>query len=129
MCTNTVEQGNTTTSQRIANNLVRDEVVADDVSVAEFLTSCGMERYADMFISNGFEDMETMFELEEEHLAQLNIPLGHRLKIVRAIKYQMNVTGVSKIIQDTAKPVSSNTYQTLTSPPMGYTTNKSHSVN
>lgn len=39
-----------------------------------------------MFQSNGFEDMDTMMELQEEHLAQLNIPLGHRLKIVKAIK-------------------------------------------
>ena len=30
--------------------------------------------------------MEIVFELQEEHLEQMNIPLGHKLKIIKKIK-------------------------------------------
>lgn len=62
--------------------------------VEEFLVKIGMERYTDVFVLNGFEDMDTMFELQEEHLGQLSIPLGHRLKIVKAIKCEALNRGI-----------------------------------
>ena len=37
-------------------------------------------------MDNGIEDMETLMELKDEHLEQLGIPLGHKLKIIKRIK-------------------------------------------
>lgn len=54
--------------------------------VLEFLTSCGMEKYHKVFIDNGIEEIEILLELTEGHLANMNIPLGHRLKILKKIK-------------------------------------------
>ena len=45
-----------------------------------------MEKYAELFIENGFESVDTLALLEENHLTKLCIPLGHRLKIIKRIK-------------------------------------------
>ncbi|OMJ92917.1 hypothetical protein SteCoe_4259 [Stentor coeruleus] len=54
--------------------------------VFDFLCNCGMEKYYNFFIDNGIEDLETLLELTEPHLTSMNIPLGHRLKIMKKIK-------------------------------------------
>ena len=54
--------------------------------VLEFLTSCGMEKYHKTFVDNGIEEIEILLELTEGHLTNMNIPLGHRLKILKKIK-------------------------------------------
>ena len=35
---------------------------------------------------NGIEDIETILELQEEHIEKMGIPLGHKLKLVKKIK-------------------------------------------
>ena len=37
-------------------------------------------------IDHGIEDLETILELQDEHMEQLGIPLGHKLKIMKEIK-------------------------------------------
>ena len=37
-------------------------------------------------MENGIEDLETILELKDEHVEQMGIPLGHKLKIVKKIK-------------------------------------------
>ena len=37
-------------------------------------------------IDNGVEDRETILELEDTHVEQMGIPLGHKLKIMKKIK-------------------------------------------
>ena len=54
--------------------------------VLEFLTNSGLEKYHSVFIENGIEEMEILLELTEGHLTNMNIPLGHRLKILKKIK-------------------------------------------
>lgn len=54
--------------------------------VDRFLVEIKMEKYKDVFIDNGIEDRETILELQEEHLEQMNLPLGHKLKIMKKIK-------------------------------------------
>lgn len=54
--------------------------------VNEFLLGIKMEKYRDAFIENGIEDKETILELNESHLEQLGLPLGHKLKIMKKIK-------------------------------------------
>lgn len=50
------------------------------------MTDIKLEKYFDKFIENGVEDLETILELKDEHVEQMGIPLGHKLKIVKKIK-------------------------------------------
>ena len=52
----------------------------------EFLAGIKMEKYKDIFLANGFEDLETILELREEDFNVMGIPLGHKLKILKHIK-------------------------------------------
>ena len=58
--------------------------------VVEFLESVKLIKYKDTFIENGFEDMDTILELNDEHMELLGIPLGHKLKIMKRIKELRN---------------------------------------
>ena len=51
-----------------------------------FLTDIKLEKYYEKFIDNGVEDLETILELKDEHIEQMGIPLGHKLKIIKKIK-------------------------------------------
>jgi hypothetical protein len=37
-------------------------------------------------IDNGIEDLETVLELQDDHVESMGIPLGHKLKIIKKIK-------------------------------------------
>ena len=52
----------------------------------EFLASIKLDKYKDKLIENGVEDLETILELKEEHIEQMGIPLGHKLKIIKRVK-------------------------------------------
>ena len=43
-------------------------------------------RYREVFLDNGEEDLETILEMDEKHLEQMSVPLGHKLKIMKKIK-------------------------------------------
>jgi hypothetical protein len=43
-------------------------------------------RYREVFFDNGVEDLETILEMDEKHLEQMSVPLGHKLKIMKKIK-------------------------------------------
>ena len=45
-----------------------------------------MLKYVDKFNENNIDDMETVLELRDEHIEQLGVPLGHKLKIIKKIK-------------------------------------------
>lgn len=45
-----------------------------------------LDKYLAKFIEHGVEDQETILELKEEHLEQMGVPLGHKLKIIKKIK-------------------------------------------
>ena len=44
-----------------------------------------MEKYVTNFVENGVEDLETILELQGEHLDMMSVPLGHKLKIIKKI--------------------------------------------
>jgi len=50
------------------------------------LEGAGLVRYRDTFIDNGVEDLETILELDDKHLEQMGVPMGHKLKLVKRIK-------------------------------------------
>lgn len=54
-----------------------------------------LEKYFDKFMENGVEDLETILELKDEHVEQMGIPLGHKLKIVKKIKDMRTDKGMS----------------------------------
>ena len=51
-----------------------------------FLSSIKLEKYCSKLIDNGVEDLETIMELQDKHIEQMGIPLGHKLKILKRIK-------------------------------------------
>jgi hypothetical protein len=52
----------------------------------EFLSSIRLEKYFEKMVDNGIEDLETILELQDEHVEQIGVPLGHKLKIMKRIK-------------------------------------------
>lgn len=63
--------------------------------VTDFLTSINLVKYKDRFIENGIEDEETILELGDQHLDAINVPLGHKLKILKRIKVLREVKNMS----------------------------------
>ena len=51
-------------------------------------------RYREVFLDNGVEDLETILEMDEKHLEQMSVPLGHKLKIMKRIKEIRNEKGM-----------------------------------
>ena len=54
--------------------------------MADFLGSIKLDKYFDKLVDNGIEDLETILELQDAHIEQIGIPLGHKLKIIKRIK-------------------------------------------
>jgi predicted ATPase/class 3 adenylate cyclase len=53
--------------------------------VENWLRSIGLQQYSECFIANAI-DLSVVSELTEEDLRELEIPLGHRRKLLRAIR-------------------------------------------
>ena len=69
-------------SQTASNQEQQEE----NQEVKQFLSSISLDKYQAMFIENGIEDLEIILELDEVHLEQMKVPLGHKLKILKRIK-------------------------------------------
>lgn len=54
------------------------------INVAAWLDGIGLGLYADLFAKNAIDD-DVLGELTEEQLKELQVPLGHRLKLLKAI--------------------------------------------
>ena len=54
--------------------------------VKEFLATIKLDKYFQKFMENGVEDLETVLELNEEHIETMGIPMVHKLKIMKSIK-------------------------------------------
>ncbi len=53
--------------------------------VAAWLEAQGFGQYAELFAGNAI-DREALLELSDEHLKELGLPLGHRVKLLKAIR-------------------------------------------
>ena len=72
-----------------SNSLTKptEEFTGDQYTeVVKFLASVKLQKYIKKFVDNGFEDLETILELNEGYLETIGIPLGHKLKIMKRIK-------------------------------------------
>ncbi len=58
----------------------------DFPEIDDFLGSINLQKYKERFIDNGIEDLETVLELNDQHLDAIGIPLGYKLKIIKRIK-------------------------------------------
>lgn len=67
----------------------------ENVEVKTFLGDIKLDKYYDKLIENGVEDLETILELKDEHIEQMGIPLGHKLKIIKRIKDLRTQKGMS----------------------------------
>lgn len=52
----------------------------------EFLAAIKLDKYQEKFMENGVEDLETILELNDEHIELMGIPMGHKLKVMKRIK-------------------------------------------
>lgn len=57
--------------------LKKQEETKENRAFSEFLEPIKMERYTEVFVENGIDDVETLIECKDEHLEKMNIPLGH----------------------------------------------------
>ena len=53
--------------------------------LATWLQAQGLGQYAEVFTDNAI-DTEALVELTDEHLKELGLPLGHRVKLLKAIR-------------------------------------------
>jgi hypothetical protein len=53
--------------------------------IADWLKKLGMSEYAERFADNDI-DMAILSDLTDQHLKDLGVSLGHRLKMLRAIR-------------------------------------------
>lgn len=83
---------------------------ATEVSV--FLHEIGLPQYAEVIHENGFEDMDTLADIEEVHLKAWGIPPGHMLKLKKRLNEWKgqgdhgvkNITPPSLRVSASAKP-------------------------
>ena len=82
-------------SKAAINNSNNPVAYGDHQEVDDFLNSITLVKYKERFIENGIEDLETILELNDEHLDAISVPLGHKLKILKRIKMIRQEKGMS----------------------------------
>jgi hypothetical protein len=63
-------------------------------TIAEWLTSLGLSEYTDSFVENGI-DVSVLSELTEQDFEKLGVLLGHRRKMLRAIRELASTAAVT----------------------------------
>jgi len=60
--------------------------------VMAFLEECGLGKYSSVLLSSGFEEMETLLDIDDIDLKDLGFPRGHALKLKRHLReYETNL--------------------------------------
>lgn len=60
--------------------------------VTSFMREIGLPQYAEVLRDHGFEDMETLLGIEEEHMRDIGMPAGHIVKLKRHLRDADKVT-------------------------------------
>lgn len=58
----------------------------DNHPVAVFLRESGLGKYVGVFFSSGFDEMETLHDMEDHDMKDLGLPRGHALKLKRRLR-------------------------------------------
>jgi len=61
--------------------------------VTTFMRDIGLPQYAEVLRDHGFEDMETLLGIEEEHMRDIGMPAGHIVKMKRHLRDADKVGG------------------------------------
>lgn len=70
----------------VANQLGPKTISAHSKELAMFLIEIGMRQYMNSLLEHGFEDMETMMLMEEQHMENIGMLPGHILKLKKRLK-------------------------------------------
>jgi class 3 adenylate cyclase len=73
------------------------------VEVAVWLRNLGLERYEPVFRDSAI-DADVLPELTDEHLKELGLPLGHRLKLLKAVTTLRQGPAQPAAVAPSAKP-------------------------
>jgi len=57
-----------------------------DNQVVAFLGENDMLQYAELLLANGFDDMETLLDIEDEDLADIGMPRGHVIRLRKRMR-------------------------------------------
>jgi class 3 adenylate cyclase len=71
--------------------------------IADWLKKLGLEQYAQSFAENGI-DLSVLPDLTDQHLKDLDVLLGHRLKILRAIGELAHATPIKSRSTEAVTP-------------------------
>ena len=63
----------------------RGAELGDNMNIGSWLRSLGLERYETIFRENAI-DADVLHDLTEDHLREMGLPLGARLKVLKAIR-------------------------------------------
>src|SRR6516225_11411403 len=85
----------------------RDRLVAAMQQIEEWLKDLGMPEYADRFAENKI-DISVLPDLTEQHLKDLGVALGHRLKMLRSIR---DLSGAPVAVTPPSAPVATQPTQ------------------
>ena len=78
-----------------------DKSQGTNLDIDGWLRAIGLEQYAQTFRDNAI-DADLLCDLTDEHLRELGLPLGARLKLLRAVA-ALN-TGQTPVSQETTTP-------------------------
>jgi len=62
---------------------------AEENPVAVFLEEHGLGQYVEAMVGSGFDEMETLMEIEDSDLKDLGVPRGHAMKLRRHLRQHM----------------------------------------
>jgi hypothetical protein len=67
------------------NNFVKGETLDSYAFLCAELSCCGLTQYLEVLVRNGFDDWNTVLDIQEEDLEAMGFKLGHRRKLQRHI--------------------------------------------
>jgi len=88
---------NGTTRSSLANR-PKQKLSLQHNPVAIFLNDVGLGRYAEVLVGNGFEDIETLLDIEDEHMRELAIPPGHIVKLKKKLRALQETRAYRQVI-------------------------------
>src|SRR5215208_6080619 len=80
-----------------------DQMRSTGLEVAAWLRTLGLERYEPAFRDNAI-DADVLPELTDEHLKELGLPLGHRLKLLKAVAVLRQGPALPAAVVPSAEP-------------------------
>ncbi|CAD8092665.1 unnamed protein product [Paramecium sonneborni] len=105
------QSGDMTESSRWQNNTTNNNQILKDrppsnksEPIESFLKSIKLDTYVQKFKENGFEELDILFDIQKEQLQQMEIPLGHQIRLMKKIRELKQTTEVNEIdIQSESK--------------------------